>query len=98
MVNHPNRRRTFKVQPLHGSSDTARECHFAVRGPRMDGFAEMDRVAGVMQRALNAPEPLTGAEYSAVRAALGFTLAGETDCFSDAVVRAMRSAHSKLST
>lgn len=90
-------RKTFKVAPLPGSSEDAREAHFAVRGSRVNEFAEMDRIAGVMQRALNGPEPLTAFEVKAIRTALGFALAGEIEeSWSEKLVEAMKSAHEKL--
>lgn len=98
MVNHPNRRKTFKVSALPGSSEAEGETHFAVRGPRVDEFAEMDRIASVMQRALNAPEPLTAIERKAIRTALAFALSGEPDDgWPASLLDAMRGAHAKLS-
>jgi hypothetical protein len=64
----------------------------------VDEFAEMDRIASVMQRALNAPEPLTAFERKAIRTALAFALSGEPDDgWSASLLDAMRGAQAKLS-
>ena len=87
--------RNYKVRSMPGSSDTEGEAHFAVFGPDVDDFAKAALLARTMQRALNA-KPLSRAERMAVRKAIGFVLAGESE-FDMATLDAINRAHLKLS-
>jgi len=83
---------------MPGSSDTEGEAHFSVIGPDVDDFAKAEKIARTMQRALNAKPagPLSAAERMAVRKAIGFVLAGESE-FDTATLDAIYRAHLKLS-
>jgi hypothetical protein len=87
----------YRVRPAPQESDEDPFTYFAVDGPRVDVFTEMDRLAGIMQRALNAKPKagLTPAEWRAVRLALGFALAGEHDWPAN-TVNAMKRVLEKL--
>lgn len=90
MANHPNRSRFYKVEPLHGSSDTEGEAHFAVRGPRINELAVQAALATLMQKALNVGRGkggrLTESEWDAVYSAVQFVLAGEDPWEADAPI------------
>jgi hypothetical protein len=47
-------KRTYRVLPSPNTSDEAGVTHFTIEGPRLDEFAEMDRIAKLLEAVLNA--------------------------------------------
>jgi hypothetical protein len=99
MVNHPNRNRLYRVQPIPNASDVRGESHFAVRGPRIEEYAICESLADVMQRALNIGRRggphLTPEEKHALSLAARRVLADEHD-WSDVDLAALHRAQAKL--